>query len=191
MSIRWHPNDRISMSCFLERIKADEVPKQPLASPLIAWPDLADLKKYMNIDVVSHWFSKQTIKRVSRHSTMFYFSSRVEARKIPNSQPVQLLVASKIGQPVGSPLFFTRRYCYSSSSLRTVTESSNSMSPKGQNTMFLIKRFLIALIYSFATRSDGWRVFSKQLHRSIPGQLAKSNESTWHKFHNQFVRSTW
>ena len=66
-SIRWHQNDRINMNCFLERIKAEEVPKQPLASPLIAWPDLADLKKYMNIDVVSHWFSKQTRKRVRRN----------------------------------------------------------------------------------------------------------------------------
>ena len=58
MASKWQ---RISMGCFLEGIKADEVPMQPLPWPLIAWPDLADLNKYMmsewdkymNIDVVS------------------------------------------------------------------------------------------------------------------------------------------
>ena len=43
MAAKWH---RISMSCFLEGIKADEVRRQPLSWPLIP-ENLADLKKYM------------------------------------------------------------------------------------------------------------------------------------------------
>ena len=84
--------------------------KQPLPSPLIAWPDVADIKKhlmsewdkYMNIDVVSYWFPKQTRKRGCRSVVILQCFISVEEKGLEISK---LATCSTPGQPVGSPLF--------------------------------------------------------------------------------------